>query len=563
MATMAMKGKGEVRLRERFISSNQWFTLSAILFIFILFVWPFVRLIWMSVTADGSLTLAHFSQIFQDAQFWKMFRRTLWIVVWATLGALLLGFVYAYVIAYTDVRGKKVMQLLLMMPFIVPSYILTIGWTQFAQLFQINLYSIGGIIFVLMISHFPLVFLFTLTMLQRIPLELEQAVRVSGGNQWTVLKQVTFPLALPGLVGGGLLAFLTNLDNFGIPAFLGIPAHITVLSTAIYQEVVGFGPGAFSRAAALSAILAVIALIGYTLQNLILKNKQHISETAPVVTTPRIPLGKKKIYVELILWSSVLLLTIVPLLVLVKTSVIKVYGLPFRFENLTLSHYQFLLQDTDKVWNSLQTSGMFAVITVALTIIIGTALAYVRSRSNTLTSRWMEGMITIPYALPGIVLALSMILAWMEPLPGWNPNIYGTGKILILAYFTRFLILQVKGSAVAFAQVSVDLEEAAQVSGASPFAKWKEILWPLVATGVSVGALFVALTTFTELTVSSLLWSSGTETVGVMIFNYEQAGYTTYSTAFSVIVLSLMASVALFVGLLLRMKNKKRGGMIR
>ncbi len=97
----------------------------------------------------------------------------------------------------------------------------------------------GGIIFVLGFSHYPLVYLLSVSVLRKVPREVEQAARVSGASGWRTFAKVTLPLALPGIASGGFLAFLANLDNFGIPAFLGIPAQIDVLSTYIYQQVVG------------------------------------------------------------------------------------------------------------------------------------------------------------------------------------------------------------------------------------------------------------------------------------------------------------------------------------
>ena len=166
-------------------------------------------------------------------------------------------------------------------------------------------------------------------------------------------------------------------------------------------------------------------------------------------------------------------------------------------------------------------------------------------------------IIGIPYALPGTVLALAMIFAWMEPIPGWNPGIYGSIIILLIAYITRFLVLQIRGSMTAFMQVDPSIEEAARVSGSNGYFKWKQILLPLIIPGVLSGALFVFLSALTELTVSSLLWSSGTETIGLVIFNFEQAGYSTYSTAFSCIVVLLILLTFFILHFLQKRWNRK------
>lgn len=515
----------------------------------VMFILPVFRLFWMSFKGKEGLSLHNYTSILMDASTWTMLQNTLIVVLGSTTVAVVLGVTIAWIMAYTDIRQKKVLQVFIILPFIIPSYIVTIAWTQFVSnlpLMEVNLYSHAGIIFVLGISHYPLVYLFTANVLKRIPKELEWAVRSSGGGRWVAFKKVTLPLALPGIVGGGMIAFLTNLDNFGIPAFLGIPANITVLSTAIYQEVIGFGPSSFSRAATLSVILLVIALLGTAIQWLLLR-KSKVHETAPVDATPRFHLGRGRGWLEAVVWLFVVGISIVPLLSMVKTSLIRAYGLPFTWENITLKHYQYVLFDYDKAIQAMGTSVKLALITTIVCLVFGTMIAYLRTRHQSKLTRFVEGAIGLPYALPGMVLALAMIFMWMQPISGWNPGIYGSIWILLIAYSTRFMILQVRGSMTALSQVSVDLEEAAHVFGAGNFVKWKSILVPLLFGGMMSGAFLVLLTALTELTVSSLLWSSGTETIGVIIFNFEQAGYTTHSTAFSIMILIIMLFLAMMV----------------
>lgn len=529
------------------ISKKGLITLSSVL-IFIFFIVPILRLVWQSFQYDGILSLKHYTTILSEPFTWNMLKNTAFIVVVSTILALVLGVTFAWIMAYTNFRGKKWIQIFIMLPFIIPSYIVTIAWTQFVKDLPItvNLYSLTGIAFLLGVSHFPLVYMFTVNVLKRIPKELEWAIRTSGGSRIKTFIVVTLPLSLPGIIGGGMIAFLSNLDNFGIPAFLGIPANITVLSTAIFQEVIGYGNNAFARAATLSVLLALIALIVTGLQWLLLR-RSKVMETSYIDHTPRVDLGKWRSLVEIIVWALVLLFSIVPLISMLKTSFVKTYGVPLTLDTFTLYNYNFLLYDYNKVGDALQTSTILAIATAVICVVAGTIIAYMRIRKNTIFSKTLELIVAIPYTLPGMVLALAMILAWMQPIPGWNPGIYGSIWILLIAYVTRFMLLQVRGSSTAILQVSTDLEEAAHISGASVWAKWKAILLPLFLPGIISGSVLVILNTLTELTVSSLLWSSGAETIGVLIYNFEQAGYTTYSTAFSAIVLLYMS---IFAGLL-------------
>lgn len=550
-----------------FTGKRKWFwSLLSLVFVLLLFVWPIMKLVGLSFSVEEGHLLTNYTTVLQEARTWKILQNTGIIVAGSTLLAVGLGVSLAWLVAYSDVRAKKLLHVFVLLPFIIPSYIITLSWTQFlshngmvanilnvlpGQLQPFNLYSHFGIILVLGLSHYPLVFLLTMSVLRRIPRDLEWAVRSSGGSGWTVVRKVTLPLALPGIASGGLLAFLANLDNFGIPAFLGIPANISVLSTVIYQEIVGFGPSAFARAATFSVILGVIALLG-TLFQWILLHRSKEGESSEIDHKPRFSLGKARPIVEGLLWSFLIIISIVPLFSMVGTSLIRAYGLSFSLENLTLDHYRFILFENDKVRGAMVNSLKLALGTGIICLVVGTAIAYYRLRKKTAVSKVMELAVGLPYALPGMVLALAMILAWMQPLPGWNPGIYGSIWILFIAYVTRFMILQVRGSMTAMSQIAPSMEEAAHVSGASFWAKWRFIMLPLLLPGLLSGAFLVILTTLTELTVSALLWSSGSETIGLMIFNFEQSGYTTYSTAFSTVVVLTMLSLT---GLLLALQK--------
>ncbi|WP_235956449.1 ABC transporter permease [Ruoffia halotolerans] len=507
----------------------------------------------MSFIGEEGLTLSFYQDILSSKRTWTVLRNTLIMIVGSVTIATVLGVVFAWIMAYTDIRFKKVIQLLILLPFIIPSYVLSLAWVQFfgfngmvQRFFGLfmeeglswNLYSMSGIIVVMGITTFPLVYLFTVNTFRQIPRENESAAQISGASKWQTFKRITIPMALPGIAGGMFIAFLGSLDNFGIPAFLGTPANITVLTTYIYQQVIGFGVTAFNRAAVLSVILGVIALIGIGLQWLLLRNSRRL-ETAKIDYEPRVYLGKKRMLVEGIIFVFFAITTILPLISMILTPLLRAYGLDFTLENLTWENYEYILSSrstTDAIWVSLR----LAFVTAIATIIIGTAIAYYRVRKATPLSRGLETVITLPYALPGTVFALSMIFAWMEPIPGWNPGIYGSISILYIAYITRFLVLQVRSGITSFQQIDPSVEEAARIGGNNGWGKWCKIILPLITPTVIGGSLLVFLSALTELTVSSLLYSSDSETIGVSILSFQQSGYTLYSTAFSSLIVILI-----------------------
>lgn len=530
--------------------ATMWILLVLVAFFF---VYPLWKLIVLSVKSEAGWGLGTFAEVLGDARTWTAVQHTFSAAGISTAIALLIGVVLAWLCAYTDIRGKAVIHLFALLPLLIPSYVMTLAWTQMAGPTGLlnrvaswlagspvelwNVYGLDGIIVVMGLTHYPLVYMLTLSVLYRIPKELEWAARSSGAGSWTVFRQVTFPLALPGIAGGGLLAFISGLDNFGIPAFLGVPENISVLSTLIYEQVIGFGPSAFARASVLSILLGVIALLGTGMQWLLLR-KSRVDQTSAEDRSVRRSLGKQRVVVEGAVWFFLVATSLLPLLSMASTAFVKAYGLPFVPENLTGKHFLFVLRDHAGTREAIENSLMLAGLCGVICMVVGTLFAYWRIQRPSLAGKAMESAVSLPYALPGMVLGLAMILTWIEPIPGWQPGVYGTIWLILIAYVTRFLILQVKSSTVSIMQVGKEVEEAARINGGRVWTRWRRILLPLFAPGMLTGLLLVFLTAFTELTISSLLWSSGSETIGVIIFGFEQAGSTTHSTALSTLIVA-------------------------
>ncbi|WP_246000997.1 ABC transporter permease [Brevibacillus panacihumi] len=538
-----------------------WLVLLPVAFFF---VYPLWKLVILSLKTEAGLGLGIFSELLADARTWSAVYHSLTAAVLSTVVALVIGVSLAWLCAYTDIRFKGAIHIMAMLPLLIPSYVMTLAWTQMAGPAGVlnrfaswlvgfpvelwNVYGLDGIIVVMGLSHYPLVYMLTLSVLYRIPKELEWAARSSGASSRSVLRQVTLPLALPGIASGGLLAFISGLDNFGIPAFLGIPAGIPVLSTLIYEQVIGFGPSAFGRASVLSILLGIIALGGTGLQWLLLR-KSRVDQTSAEDRSVRYTLGKKRFLAEGAVGLFLFITSFLPLLSMASTAFIKAYGLPFLTEHLTWKHFLFVLRDHAGTREALGNSLMLAGLTGALCLFVGTLFAYWRVQRPHKLGKMLEGAVALPYALPGMVVGLAMILTWMEPIPGWQPGIYGTVWMILIAYVTRFFILQVKSSTVSILQVGREVEEAARISGGKLWTRWGRILLPLYAPGMLTGLFLVMLTAFTELTISSLLWSSGSQTIGVVIFGFEQAGSTTLSTALSTLIVTAILILLAIGGL--------------
>ena len=554
----------KTRIHRRRISLGWWLFYAAAILIFIA---PIIRLFLMSLKSEEGYSLINYALLLQERRTQKAIWNTITIAVGSTVIAAGLGSLFALLIAYTNVRRKKWMELLVLLPFIIPSYIITLSWSSLLGqngtinrtlssigLGRINIYSIAGIILVLGFCNVPIVYMNVVHMLRRIPSDMEWASRTCGYSIFQTMLRINLIQVLPAILGGSILAFLAAIDNFAVPAFLGISSGIPVLSTYIYEKAISFGPDSFTLAATLSVILSVIAVTG-TMMEGIFGRKSSSMESVREDYSVRIPLNPlKRRAVESCAFLFLCIINIVPLISMFAGAFQKTYGIKLTLGQLTLQNFSSLFHNKG-VLDAIRTSVTLSLICCAVCIVAGTAVAYRKVRCPDRGIRFVEKSASLTYAIPGIVLALSMIFNWVEPIPGFRPGVYGTIRILIIAYVTRYLILQIKGSTTAMLSVNPALEEAVAASGRGRTAVWLEILIPLIAGPVLSSTFIIFVSALTELTLSSMLAAAGTRTIGLMIFNFQQAGDYNLASAMSVVIVVLVMT-----GYLLVNRNNKFNG---
>jgi iron(III) transport system permease protein len=196
--------------------------------------------------------------------------------------------------------------------------------------------------------------------------------------------------------------------------------------------------------------------------------------------------------------------------------------------------------------NSLFLAGATAIGLLLLTVLA----AYVLTKRRDLAGRLVAGLIEIPYSLPGIVIAVCFILVFAAPLPLVNVTLYGTIWIILLAYFSAYFSVSLKPVMSAFLQLDPALEEAARLSGAGFVRRLTDIIVPLIAPAAGASVILVFLIACNELTVSALLWSAGTQTLGVVIYNLDDGGSADLASAMSVLVVGMVVVMMLLLELL-------------
>lgn len=530
-----------------------------VVFVGVVAVLPMLRLLFEAVAPGGQFGIDAILRAWVRPATQTALAHTLTVGVAGTLLSLALGLALALLVALTDIRGRAAIVFCFMLPLMIAPQVSALAWIQAfgpnsALLKALGLapppgapnplYGPGGIILLLGLQHAPLVFLAVRAGLRRLPRDLVEAAQAAGASPLRVVRDVVLPMILPAMVAGTGLAFVSAIGNFGIPALLGIPAGYTVLVTLIYQRLAGFGPLVLPEVAALALLLALIALVGLALQRW-RAGRSDVRAVSLAAAAPGWRLGRWRGPVEMAVWSFLTVILALPLSALLATSLVPAYGVALSFARATSEHYAYVLFDYPAARRAFANSFALAGAAAGLLMLVSVPLAVLAEWRGRRLLRVLTAVAEFPYALPGVVLAIAMILVFIRPIPILGLGIYNTVWIILLAYLARFLTLALRPVAAGLAQLDRSLDEAAQGCGAGFLVRLRSIVFPLVLPSAAAGAILVFLTAFNELTVSALLWSSGSETLGVIVFSLEQAGETTAAAA--VAMLTVLATLGLML----------------
>ncbi len=525
---------------------------------------PLLLLFKVGLSVEGAFNIAPLLDALGSRSVQKALWHSLESSFLSAICATVLGTILALVIGLTDVRRKGLLVFLILLPMMIPPHVTAIAWIQtlgpaspVLRWFDLApepgaphpLYSREGLVMLLSLQHSPLVFLLVRAALRSFPRELSDAARASGAGAARLLWRITLPLLSPALLAGFALAFIAALGNFGINALIGIPARYTTLPVLVWRRLASFGPDVLPNVAVISVVLALATLLAILVQSLLQRRMKTV-----LIGLPQDPLsitlGRNRLPVETVLWLFIGTVLVFPAASLVATALVTTYGLPLSWDTLTLSNFAEILWRQSVTLRAFANSTAIAAIAALAIAAISLPLAYFLAHKWSGRRRLASlaaGQAEVAFAVPGLVMSIAFILAFIRPLPVIDISLYGTLWIILIAYISVFLTVGLKPVAAAFLQMDMSLEDAARVSGAGFGRRMRRIFAPLAAPAAASGAILVFLTAFNEVTVSALLWSTGNETIGTTIFNYEDGGYTTLAAAMSVIV--VLATVVIMVAM--------------
>ncbi len=524
-------------------------------------LYPTAMLFYGSVSdaplgAVGRLTLGHFREAYGDPATYRMLVNSLLYASGATGLSMVLATILAWVTVRTNAPGRWLFELIGLVPNVIPRFLIATSWTLVLSpriglvnqtilkplgLPPLNIYSVGGMVFVEGLVLTPLAYLVLSAALRAMDPALEEAGRVAGSPVADVTRRITLPVMAPAMLGTAMLNFARAIESLDIPVVLGMPVGIEVFSTKIFRQALGTLPPNHNLAATYA-----ISQLGITLTLVLLYRKlTGISERYATITGR----GYRPSVVDLGPWRYVAsgvalgilgLLVVVPMLVLLYVSLAPFYTVPSWevWGQLTLRHYAYLLQ-SDRAVRALQVSLTLAVGGATLAMGLASLVAYFSVRHRSRFGGVLEGLSFVPWAFPGTALAIALLWAYAYvPLP-----IYGTLWLLLIGYITRFLPYGVRAMTATMVQVHRELEESSRVCGAGFVGTFRKVLLPLLRPGFLAGWAILFTIYLQEFSTSVLLYTPRSEPVGPLLYHLWEDGQVGGMAALGVVVSLLCVAV--------------------
>ncbi len=524
----------------------------------LLVVFPVIRLGYV-VWTEGS---GHLDEVFSEPALAEAVANTLLLAVAVTVVAVPLGAAVALGLRRTDVPGRRWWRFSMLLPVLVPQFVLGYSWTQaYARAgFTDTVFGLPwpsvlgpwGVWAVLVVNTVPLTYLLTAVGLAtRAEPDLERAARASGAGAVAVLRDVTLPLLRPSIAAASVLSFVLTLESFAIPQVMGTPAGFSTVTTTIYRDLsLGSDPLSFVEAITLALLLVAITVIVVVPTDLWLGPRLRVNRVADSAGAPVVnPRGAGGRWIAAGLGAYLLVGVVVPLVALVTTAVTPAVGVSPTPANWTLDNFSAVINS--RTADALGRSALLALIAATLLTVLGGCLAVLeRGRAG----RAMASLVTITLVLPGSTLAVALLIAYGR----W---IGGTLTLILLAYLAKLWAFAHRPISGALDRLPPGELQAARASGAGSLTAVRTVALRPLAPALVAAWLVCFVTALHEVTMSSLLYGPGSETLAVVVLNSAELGRVGLTAALSVLLTLVMLVPALPAWLLIRwLRSPRRAG---
>jgi len=518
----------------------------------VLVVLPLAFLAWSSVTDEGRVTLGNFRAALSQRLYVQALWNSLILGTWTAVLSIAIGLPMAWAVGRTNVPAKKFVHLTAVVAYITPPYLTAIAFVYLfspnaglvnrfarealaAPALTFNVFSMSGLVLVTVLHTFPFVYLLAASALESVDASMEESAQILGAGRWKTAFAVTAPLVAPAVLSGALIAFVNAIALFGSQAIIGLPGRIFTLPTRIYA--LFDHPPQYGLASALSLVFVAITVIALFLQRRYLAKRSYVTVGGKGSRPRLVALGPARWGVFAFCAAVFVVAVLAPYLTLLAVSLSKSWGLGF-WQNLTFKNYRFILFEYDVTRRAIVNSLLLAGAAATASVLLGSLIGWIDLRTTLPGRKLLDYASLIPLGLPGIVVAVALIQFWLRmPLP-----IYGTLLIILLAYTGRYVPLGVRSASAAFRQIDPSLEETARVTGAGWLRTFRSVTLPLARPGLFAGWILVFVPALQELSASILLFSSGSITLAVAVYNLYETGYLEAVAALAVVTMVIITA---------------------
>jgi len=545
----------------------KWIVILVVVAFLVIFeVIPLSYLLIRSLFPKGSFSLDSFKRVYTYDLNWTALINTVVISGLTTIFGVILAFPLAFLVGRTDMYGKKFFRTLFVTTYMVPPYVGAMAWLRLLnpnagvlnkflmQIFNLpkapfNIYTVGGIVWVLTCFYYPYAFITISRAMEKMDPSLEEASKISGASPIKTLMTITIPMMTPSIIAAGLLVFVASASAFGIPSIIGAPGQIYTVTTRIIDFVhIGSEEG-LNDAMVLAVFLMAIANIVLYVTTFVIGKRQYITMSGKSTRPNIVELGKWRMPITVIISIFSFFVVILPFVTVALTSFTVNMGKPIGLSNMSMSAWNKVFSRAS-ILSSTKNSIIAGLAAAFFGILISCIMAYLLQRTNVKGKRIPDFLITLGSGTPSVTIALALIISMSGK---FKINIYNTLTIMIIAYMIKYMLMGMRTVVSAMSQVHPSLEEAAQISGANWLRMLKDVTVPLIGASIVAGFFLIFMPSFYELTMSTLLYSSNTKTIG-----YELYIYQTYHS--QQVASALATAILLFVIIINYLLNKLTKG---
>lgn len=545
-------------LRPASIRIEEWIIIVVTAVVCVLVLAPIAVVFWQSVQAGDwsgplALSLANYVTAATEPRLYHAIVNTIIASVGCTAIATVAGVTLAWLVARTNMPFRRFFAVTNPIPMFLSPFVGAIAWMalaapragylnrQIADLFGLpadllNIYGLGGIIWVQGIFFTPLVYLMTVGSLRQMDPALEESSRSCGAGMWRTTFRITLMLSTPSILSGMILTFVSSAGEFGVPLALGSPHGVETLSTQIFEVLQRENP-AYSLAAAIGSVLLVSTVALVVIHRTLVSSKQFVTITGKGFRPRLVDLRQWRYAALLLNVSYILVSVILPIGILAIMSVHKVWLGSIDVSQFTAENYVEVLVNQDATQRGILNSLFLAIVGATVAVAISLILSQAIYRSRLPGRRLIDMVTSLPVGIPGIVLAMGMLVLFIRT------PLYGTLSLLMIAYIIRFTPVGQRSVAGSLLAMSPELEESSRACGHGWFDTMRRITLPLLKPGLTAAWVLLFTIYVRELPISILLWSSGNEVMSVVLYQLLEHATAGQTGAYAII----QAAIALVV----------------